>query len=133
MKILKYFYAFLWLFIIPVVIGLSVENFLIKIYSNYDEHLLAGLVVCVLNSLAVTWIPGGFLIIDINIRKKHDLLVLTLLLWVAGLVTPLLAGFRSFSTAVTVLLIFSAWLTMEIIKKEMYEISKHIQDRKYND
>ncbi len=133
MKILKFFYAFLWLFVIPLIIGLSVEYYLIKIYRNYDENLLAGLVVCVLNSLAVTWIPGGFLIIEINIQKKHDLLILTLFLWVAGLVTPLLAGFQSFGAAVTVLFIFSALLPMEILKKEIRQISNHLKDLKYGE
>jgi|GEM_PF-3794680 len=127
MKTLKYFYAFLWLFIIPVVIGLSVENFLIKIYNNFNKHLLAGLVVCLLNSLAVSWIPGGFLINGFNIREKHDFVILTLLLSIAGLVTPLIAGFESFGTAVTVLLILSALLTMDIVKKEMHEISERLQ------
>ena len=131
MKILKYFYAFLWLLIIPVNIGLSVENYLIRFYSLYDESLLAGLVVCVINSLVVTWIPGGFLINDtFNIREKHVFLSGTLLLlWVAGFVTPLLAGFRSFGGAVTVLMMISALVTME----EMRQISKRLRDREYDD
>lgn len=133
MKILKYSYMFLWIFVIPVIIGLSVADLLLRIYHNFNEHLLAGLAVCILSGLVVTWIPMVFLIEDVNFREKRELLGLTLLLWVVGLVSPIVFGFRSLGKVIAILLIFSAAFTVTKLATAISQISKRLQNFRKDD
>lgn len=115
--ILKYSYAFLWLFVIPVIIGLGTGDLLLRIYHNSNEHLLAGVVVCFFSGAVVTWIPMTFLIDGAEVgreREHSQLFHSTLFLGIAGCAAPILSGFeQGLDTAITVLLIFSAFVTKE--------------------
>src|SRR3989338_11264605 len=126
MKFLKYSYMFLWILVIPVIIGASVGDFLLKIYHNFNEHLLACIAVCFFSGAVVTWVPMSVFVVEkVDFQWKDRLLTLSLLLWVAGIIAPLLFGFQQLGRSITILLFISAVVTVYAINSE---ISKQ-QDR----
>jgi len=130
MKVLKYSYVFLWLFGIPTIIGMGAGDILLRIYYNFNEHLLAGVAVCFFSGAVVTWIPMAFVIEEADFREKRKLFAITLLLWIAGCVAPIIFGFQQLGRIITVLLVFSAIFTITKILSVVSEISRKGNYRK---
>jgi hypothetical protein len=128
MKALKYLYIFLWLFVIPAIIGGGVGEILLRMYHNFSEHLLAGVAVCLFSGAVVTWIPMAFVIQGADFGEKKEFLAITLLLWIAGCVAPMLFGFRHLTLTVTILLMFSAIFTKTKVLSALSEISRKLQN-----
>ena len=126
MKFLKYSYMFLWILVIPVIIGKGVGDLLEKIYHNFNEHLLAGIAVCFFSGAVVTWVPMVFVVEEVGFREKDTLLGISLLLWVAGIIAPLLFGFQQLGMSIAILLIFSAAFTVTKVLSAISEISKKL-------
>lgn len=124
MKFLKYSYIFLWVLVIPVIIGLGVGDLLLRIYNNFNEHLIAGITVCFFSGAVVTWVPMVFVVEEVNFKEKDTLLGISLLLWVAGIIAPLLFGFQQLGRSIAILLIFSAAFTVTKLLSAISEISK---------
>lgn len=124
LKVLKYFYVFLWIFVLPTVIGQSVGDTLLEIYLNFNKHVLAGLFVCLLSGAVVTWFPMIFLVEEIDFLERNDLIALTLLLWAAGIVAPMLFGFQQLGLIITVLLISSGFITVAKLMSAISKIKK---------
>lgn len=65
-----------------------------------------------------------FIVEHIEFLEKDSLVVLTLLLWFAGVIYPLIFGFQSLSHIITVLLILSAAITVTKILTATTKILK---------
>jgi len=114
---------FLWIFVIPVIIGEGVAGVLLKIHYNFSEHWISSIGVCFSSGAVVTWFPMVFLVEKADILHKKGLWPLTLLLWVAGFITPLLFGFHQLGYILTILLILSAGFTVTKLASAISEIS----------
>lgn len=112
MKPLKYFYVFLWIFVIPSIIGQGLGDSLLRLYHNFNEHFFVGGAVCLISGSVVTWVPMGFLIEGVEFGVRTELIALTILVWIAGCIAPILFGFQNLGIIMTVLLIFSAIFTI---------------------
>lgn len=94
-NVLKYFYIFLWLFVIPIIIGMSVGDGLVKMYDNFDKHWVAGLCVCFFSGAVVTWFPMFFIIEETPYEELNSLYAFVVIGWPAGSISPLIFGFKA--------------------------------------
>ena len=133
MSVLKYLYIFLWLLVIPTIIGGGVGEYLVRIYHNFNGHFLAGIAVCFFSSAVVTWVPMIFLVEDVAFSGKETLLAVTLFLWIAGIIGPLLFGFRQLGLIITVLMVFSAVFTVTKVLSTISHISRRLEHRPEDD
>ncbi len=124
MKALKYTYIFVWVFIIPIIIGQSVGDYFLRIYHNYNEHFLAGAVICILSAGIVTWFPMIFIVERADFYAKQELAPFALIGGAGAVLAPIIFGFQNLGLIITLLLIFSAAMTVSILLKAISEYQK---------
>ena len=126
-KVLTYIYAFAAIFILPIIIGMGVADSLLKMYELYSRHWVAGTIVCIFTGAVASWFPMLFLIEDIWFIEKVNVLVGAIIGWVGGVAIPLIFGFRSLGSTLSVLLILTTLITVASVLKAIHDNARQLE------
>ena len=118
MKASSYVYGVISIFLVPVLIGSGIEEFLLHIYNNFSQHWIAGLAVCLLAGAVASWPPMLFMMDgDIRFSSMDSVALANLIGWIGGVGGPLIFGFGNLGIIIAVLLILTTLMTMVSVSK----------------
>ncbi len=128
MKVLKGLYVILWM-IMFIIIGLGVGEFLLKIYHNYGEILLAKIFVCFISGAITSFLPGWILIEDWELNSRDTSTWIVAFFWIIGTVAPIIFGIENLLQIIVSLMIVPWLIIGSIIKSDLL---KNIKNNKNN-
>lgn len=122
-KIFKNIYLFLWIVIIPCVIGGGVQDFLIDVYNNFGGHWVAYIFVCFLTALVASYFSGIYYLINaIYSFEIENMSLIFLLSSASEIICLIIFGINSIGYFLTPILICNATITTALLIERIKNI-----------